>query len=60
MNNISNKIAFLRGFSNLPHYAKKIFDGVYREYKEGRELEISSNSILFINRMWENRIGEKS
>lgn len=55
MNNINEKILFLKGFSNLPHYAEKIFDGVRRAYKEGRELEVSSNSILFINRMWENR-----
>jgi len=60
MNNINNKILFLEGFSNLPHYAKKILTGVQKAYKEGREIEVSSNSILFINRMWENRTGEQS
>ncbi len=55
MNNINDKILFLRGFSNLPHYAENIFTGVGKAYREGRELEVSSNSILFINRMWENR-----
>ncbi len=58
MNDIKNKILFLEGSSTLPHYAKKIFNGVTRAYKEGREIEVSSNSILFINRMWENRIGD--
>ena len=58
MNNINDKILFLRGFSNLPHYAEKIFTGVGKAYQEGRELEVSSNSILFINRMWENRVSQ--
>lgn len=60
MDSITNKILFLEGFSTLPHYAKKIFNGVTRAYNEGREIEVSSNSILFINRMWKNRNGESS
>lgn len=60
MNDVKNKILFLEGFSTLPHYAKKILSGITRAYKEGREIEVSSNSLLFINRMWENRIGEQS
>lgn len=59
--NFDNRITFLLGVSNdLPHYAKGIIEGVLKAKKQGREEEISSNSILFINRMWKNRVGDLS
>ncbi|MBF0209159.1 MAG: hypothetical protein HQK53_20055 [Oligoflexia bacterium] len=53
-----DRITFLIGASDLPHYARGIIHGVLRAKRQNREEEISSNSILFINRMWENRIGD--
>ncbi len=55
MNDLNGKISFLMGASDLPHYAMGIIVGVSKARKQNREEEISSNSILFINRMWENR-----
>lgn len=52
---LSDKILFLKICDNLPQYAMGIVKGVEKAKKEGRELEISANSILFINRMFENR-----
>lgn len=52
---LSDKILFLKICDSLPPYAMGIITGVEKAKKDGRELDISANSILFINRMFENR-----
>ncbi len=56
MSTVKFQIKSLRGFTNLPFYASRIFDGVENAIKQGREIEISANSILFIDRMYNNRL----
>lgn len=56
MDKVKKDIRTLRGFKNLPHYAENLFKGVERAILENREIDISWNSLLFINRMLENRV----
>lgn len=55
---MSHKIDFLKKSKDLPHYAMNLLVGVEKAKKEGRDLDISANSLLFINRMYENRFGK--
>ena len=52
---LDEKILFLKICDSLPPYAMGIIKGVEKAKKEGRDLDISANSILFINRMFDNR-----
>jgi hypothetical protein len=56
MDGVKYQIGSLRSSTDLPHYALRIFDGVEKAIKEGREIEISANSLLFIDRMFSNRL----
>jgi hypothetical protein len=55
MNEIIAKMEALKIFSSLPNYSYKLFQGVFNAIKEGRETDISRNSILMIERMYSNR-----
>jgi hypothetical protein len=56
MDKVKSQIGSLRSFANLPHYALHLFDGVERAIEQGREIEISANSLLFIDKMYSNRV----
>lgn len=56
MDKVKNQIKFLRVFKDLPHYAGRLLDGVEKAIREAREIDISANSLLMIDRMFTNRL----
>ena len=60
MQDVMNKIELMSSLvgSSLPHYSGRIFSGIKRAVSEGREMEVSANSILFVNRMFNNRFNK--